>query len=284
MDWELYERQRATLMFIGVAFLSFFLLAFQRSSAVQHIKSFFVRCTLPTQRMFTQITTPTPIEKPVVAPAPVSDEDTAIPSPTGGEVDPHAEHVRAIKVLKEQNTRLSNLLELKRSRWPRLVAAHVVGRDPQHWFQEALLDKGAEEQVQIDDPVIAFNGNREALVGRIVETGAHTSRVMLIHDSLSSVAATVEGATSEDGVVEGSNSHDLYLRFLSRDSHVKNGDPVLTSGLGGTFPEGIPIGLIEDVGLDARQLFLQARLRPAMLSTPLRLVGVLTKREAHLEP
>jgi len=49
--------------------------------------------------------------------------------------------------------------------------------------------------------------------------------------------------------------------------------------LGGMFPEGVPIGWVEEIGLDPRQLFLQARLRPAMLSAPLRLVGVLVKKE-----
>jgi hypothetical protein len=275
MDWELYERQRATLFFIGVAFLCFLLLAFQRSSAVQHVKAFFVGCTFPTQRLFSELTSSVPTEKPPVSPPPAED----VLTPSGGSVISHGEQSRALRVLAEENVRLSELLDLKRQHWPHLVSAHVVNRDPQRWFQEVLLDKGQEDGLSVDDPVIAWSGNREALVGRIVESGAHTSRVMLIHDSLSSVAATVEGSNGEDGIVEGSNSHDLYLRYLTRDSHVKIGDLVVTSGLGGTFPEGIPIGWVREMGLDTRQLFLQARLSPAIISHPLRLVGVLVKHE-----
>jgi cell shape-determining protein MreC len=48
--------------------------------------------------------------------------------------------------------------------------------------------------------------------------------------------------------------------------------------LGGIFPEGIPIGWVEDIALDARQLFLQARLRPAILSGPLRVVAALARK------
>src|SRR5262245_6080496 len=102
MDWELYERQRANLVFIGVAFLSFLLLAFQRSSGVQHRKALFVTCILPTQRMFTQMTsvaTP-PVEK-TTAPVTPAAPDELLP-PTGS-VDLHAEHFRALQVLKEQN-------------------------------------------------------------------------------------------------------------------------------------------------------------------------------------
>ncbi|OGR89410.1 MAG: rod shape-determining protein MreC [Elusimicrobia bacterium RIFCSPLOWO2_01_FULL_59_12] len=279
MHWELYERQRATLVLIGVVFLSVLLLAFQRSAVVQHIKSFFVACTFPSQRLFSQLSapvTPSSPAAPAIPSAPVSEELGALPDAAA---DWRAEKFRALKVLADENARLNALLGLKRERWPRLVAARVVSRDPQRWFQEILLDKGQEDGLQVDDPVIAPVGNYEALVGRIVEAGARTSRVMLVHDSLSAVAATVSGASADDGVVEGSNSQDLYLRYLSRESQVKIGDSVATSGLGRQFPAGVPIGWVRDIQLDDRQLFLQARLNPALAASPLRIVGVLVRRD-----
>ena len=111
-------------------------------------------------------------------------------------MDIHAEQSRALKVLAEENQRLTQLLDLKRERWPRMLAAHVVNRDPQRWFQEVLLDKGQEEGVRVDNPVIVLAGNREALIGRIVEVGNHSSKVMLIQDSLSAIAATVSGVST----------------------------------------------------------------------------------------
>ncbi len=274
MDWEIYEQHRASLIFMGVACLSFLLLAFQQSSPVQHVKTLFVSCTFPTQRYLSQLTTVPAPEKVPMAPPPSNDLEEKLPP---GAMDVHAEYSRELKILIDENRRLTQLVELKRQRWPQMVVAHVVNRDPQRWFQEALLDKGLKDGIQVDDPVIMLAGNREALVGRIVEVGLHSSKVMLIQDSLSAVAATVSGASREEGVVEGSNSHDLYLKYLSRDSQMKIGDLVVTSGLGETFPEGIPIGWVEDMGLDPRQLFLQARLRPSIIAHPLRLVGILTK-------
>jgi rod shape-determining protein MreC len=294
MDWELYQRQRATLVFITVAFLSFLLLAFQRSSAVQNIKAFVVACTFPSQRLFSQLTSPSTVERAPSVPAPEAPALPDAPAVPAEPLDLHPEQSRALRVLSEENQRLSALLGLRRERWPQLVAARVVNRDPQRWFQEVLLDKGRDDGIQIDDPVIALMGSRQALVGRIVEAGANTSRVMLIYDSLSSVAATVssrpvapstttvEGRgipVLEDGVVEGSNSHDLYLKYLPRDSKVQIGDLVVTSGLGKMFPAGVPLGWIEEVELDPRQLFLQARLRSALVASPLRVVGILVKRE-----
>jgi cell shape-determining protein MreC len=281
MDWELYERQRATLMFIGVAFLCFLLLAFQRSAAVQHVKAFIVACTSPTQRVFTHFTRPAPAGEtspaaPLMSSGPV---ETAPVAEAPVDVDLHPENSRTLRVLADENARLRDILELKRSHWPKLVAAHVVNRDPQRWFQEILIDKGSGEGLKVDDPVVAMSGNREALVGRIAEAGAHTSRVMLVQDSLSAVAASVSGAAGEDGVVEGNNGHDLYLKYLNRESKARIGDLVVTSGLGKTFPEGIAIGYIREIDLDQRQLFLQARLTPATLGSPMRVVGVLLRSD-----
>src|SRR5439155_5705184 len=133
-----------------------------------------------------------------------------------------------------------------------------------------------DDGLEVDGPVLADVGGREALVGRIVEASAHVSKVMLLQDSLSAVAATVAGDRGEDGVVEGANGHELVLKFLDRASQVKIGDLVTTSGLGKAFPPGVAIGWVEDIEPDPRQLFLQARLRPASRSNRLRTVLVLS--------
>ncbi len=284
MNWELYERQRATLVYVGVVFISILLLAFQRTIAVQSIKAFFVSCTFPTQRLFARWGAPAVpghihTSFPDVSTGTLHGSSDTGTLPFSAEGESGNVKTRNVRMLVEENTRLTNLLNLKRERWPNLLAARVVNRDPQRWFQEILLDKGQEEGVKVDDPVIAVVDQREALVGRIVEAGAHTSRAMLIYDSLSAVAASIVERNPADGVAEGSNSHDIYLKYLSRDSQVKIGDSVVTSGLGHMFPPGIMIGWVQDIQLDERQLFLQARLSSALASIPLREVGILIRRE-----
>jgi len=274
MDWELYERYRATLVLIGVGFVSFLLLTFQRSSSVRHVKAALVWVTLPAERFLSRLGFSSPDPYGSTPPSIPSE----IPSHPVNLLGLQGEQNRALRVYQDENVRLRELLALKGQRWPSAVAADVIGRDPQRWFQDILLDKGREDGLAVDDAVIVWSGKQEALVGRIVETGPHVSKVMLIEDSLSAVAAKVEGASEEDGVVEGTNSNDLYLHYLSRSSHIRIGDSVLTSGLGETFPEGILIGWVEDLGVDSRQLFLEARLRPSMIMRSLRRVLVLVKK------
>ncbi len=272
MDWELYERYKSTLLLAGLLLVSSLFLAFQKSSSIQHVRAFLVRFTLPPQRFLslqsagnesTIVSTPSPVE-------------TSVPTsvPEAGEVV-LAEEGRKIQLLRDENKRLHDVLQLKQEKWPRAIVCHVAGRDPQRWFQDIVLDKGREEGLVVDAPVIAVVNGREALAGRIVDVSAHISKAMLLQDSLSAVAATVPGAKGEDGVVEGTNSHDLILKFLDRGSQVKVGDQVLTSGLGESFPPGVPIGWISVIEPDPRQLFLQAKLQPAAQSNQLRVVLVL---------
>ena len=204
-----------------------------------------------------------------------SQEETATPQEDGVSKSFVGEERRKVEVLKEENARLRDILELKKERWPKAIVARVAGRDPQRWFQEIVLDKGQEEGLEIDAPVLAVVEGREALVGRIVEASGHIAKVMLLQDSLSSVAATVTGVRGEDGVVEGTNTHELLLKYLDRGSEVKIGDMVVTSGLGKAFPPGVPMGWIESIEPDPRQLFLQAKLHPAVRSNQLRVVLVL---------
>jgi rod shape-determining protein MreC len=274
MDWELYERYRSSVLLVGLIVVSSLLLGFRRTSAVQSFRSFLVRFTLPPQRFLSQTKFAQGITE--------SHQVEAVPESVRTDVQLAdnaflAETRRKLQVLEQENAQLHRLLELRDDRWPQGIVAHVVGRDPQRWFQEIVLDKGREEGISPDAAVLAVSHDREALVGRIIEVSAHVSKVMLLQDSLCSVAATVVGVEGEDGVVEGTNSHDLWLKFLSRGSQVKIGQEVVTSGLGRAFPMGIPIGWIEEIEPDPRQLFLQARLRPAAASRHLGVVLVLSQ-------
>lgn len=270
MDWELYERYRATLILMGVVLISLFLLLFQNSTFVKTLGAVLVRLTLPVQRFL-------PHHMGFVDPDAVANEfPQASTAPSAlSDMAGAPEQQRMLLLLKEENDRLRDTLSLKHRQWPKAVAAHVVGRDPQRWFQEIVLDKGKEDGLSVDDPVVVVMGNDEGLVGRIAETSSHVSKAMLLQDPLSAVASTLVGSAEEDGVVEGSNSHELILRYLNRGSQVKIGDLVVTSGLGRMFPPRVPIGTVEDIGPDPRQLFLQAKLRPIVKSNQLRVVLVL---------
>lgn len=271
MDWEIYEKYRSTLLLAFLLLSSAIMLAFKQSAGVRALQSFLVRFALPPQHLIVR----SPVIPVPTAPGEVSPSREDAAMTPGAPLDAMAEFRRKVQTLTDENIKLRDVLRLKTLSWPKAVPAHVVGRDPQKWFQEIVLNKGTDDGLHVDDPVIAVDQGRQALIGRITEISAHFSKVMLLQDPLSSVAAEIRGLNGEDGLVEGGNSHELYLRYLGRSSQVKIGDEVVTSGLGLVFPPGIPIGMIQSVEPDPRQLFLQAVLHPAIKSSALRTVLVI---------
>lgn len=138
------------------------------------------------------------------------------------------------------------------------VAARVVTRDPSRWYTTFTVDRGSQDGLARDDPVVTADG----LVGRVLEVYPTTARVLLATDPRSAVGVLVQ-STRDAGVVEGNATERLRLRYLSRSSPLREGDVLVTSGLGGLFPRGIPVGVVRKVIRQAGALFQEAEVEPA---------------------
>jgi rod shape-determining protein MreC len=156
----------------------------------------------------------------------------------------------------QENARLRTLLGFKQQLPYRSLAARIVGRDPSQWFSTVLLDRGASEGVARDDPVITSDG----VVGHVVETAGSWARVLLLSDPRSAVSAVLD-RSREVGVVVGQGQTQLRITYLARESDVKAGDLVVTSGLGPIYPRGLPIGII--ISVTRGTMFQDAVVRPA---------------------
>jgi rod shape-determining protein MreC len=137
-------------------------------------------------------------------------------------------------------------------------AAQVIGRDPTDRAKILILNKGTKHGVAANMPVVTHRG----VVGRIVSAGWSSSKTLLITDVRSAVDGIVQ-ETRESLVAVGANSPALEVKYLSFNAKARNGDIVISSGLGGIFPKGLLIGALENVTPVSGSLFLSARLRPA---------------------
>ncbi len=152
------------------------------------------------------------------------------------------------KGLSDENEKLRRMLELseKETRID-MVAASVVAKDPTNWFSTFTINKGADDGIEVNQPIV--NSSRE-LVGQVSRVGGNWAEVITILDPQSSVGALIK-RSKEIGIIEG-NSALRYegkcrLGYIARDTDVKQGDFVETSGLGGIFPKGLVIGVITEV-------------------------------------
>jgi rod shape-determining protein MreC len=160
-----------------------------------------------------------------------------------------------------ENIRLRQLLGWKQIRPWKMKAAKVVLRDPSNWWRTVQIDKGSIDGVSNNLPVMTIDG----LVGRVSSVGPATSTITLIGDHNCKVAAQVV-ETRDTGVIGATDPLDnslVALGFLSKNAKLVPGQTVMTSGLGGIFPPGIPIGRIADSHSVEYGLYTEARVKLA---------------------
>ena len=160
---------------------------------------------------------------------------------------------------ESENSRLKKLLDIRaRHEFPSVVA-QVVGEDAVGWYRTLFINRGSEDGVRPDMPVTVAEG----VVGRVVNSSSDMSRILLLTDPNHSVDCRV-ARTRDRGILSGSLEIGCILRYINLKSGIKAGDEVVTSGLDGIFPRGLPIGKVETVDKGSQGLFLEARIAPAV--------------------
>ena len=141
--------------------------------------------------------------------------------------------------LAADNERLRGLLKAVPENSISYVTARVIGNSGGAYVRTVLVNAGTEDGVARGQAAITGEG----LVGRLTEVGTRASRVLLITDLNSRIPVTVE-ASHANAVLAGDNSERPRLMYLPAGQSVKIGDRVVTSGDGGVFPPGLPVGVI----------------------------------------
>ncbi|MSM41322.1 MAG: rod shape-determining protein MreC [Geobacter sp.] len=190
------------------------------------------------------------------------------------------EHLRTLnsRLVGEQeallaNERLKKLLELKEQMPVPSLAASVIGEDGAPWFKTLVIDRGGKDGLQEGMPVVTSAG----VVGQVVKVAANSSRVLLLTDHASAIAAVVQRSRAR-GVLRGTGSRRLSLEFAIREDDVKVGDQLVTSGIGGVFPKGLPLGEITMVKKGEYGIFQTIEVRPMVSISRIEEVLVLLKQ------
>lgn len=159
----------------------------------------------------------------------------------------------------QSNQRLERLLEMKKNLKPATVAASVVGEDSTSWFRTLVINRGSSSLVRDGMAVIAADG----VVGQTIKVAGEAARVLLLTDHSSGISATIQRSRAR-GVVKGKGEMLCSLEFATREEDVKVGDLVITSGIGGVFPRGVPIGEVTMVKRGEYGIFQTVSIRPSV--------------------
>jgi rod shape-determining protein MreC len=151
--------------------------------------------------------------------------------------------------LENKNQQLEELLgyvnQINNNASPQqAIAAPVIGRSADQWWQQITLGRGTQAGIQVGDIVTAPGG----LVGRVTSVSFHTSRVLLISDPTSQLGVTISRSRFM-GFLRGQSANYAVMQFFDKVPDVRPGDAIATSPYSQIFPAGIPVGVVESIDL-----------------------------------
>lgn len=184
---------------------------------------------------------------------------------------------QGLRDVEHEVNRLRHALQYKERSVFKLVPAEIIARDSSTWWHTVTINRGKEDKIEGDMPVVTDEG----LIGKTTTVSENISVVLLVSDENCKVAAKVEG-TREQGIISGERvtggrTPFLNLNFLSKQADLKAGQKVYTSGVGGVFPSGLLVGVVNEYKV--RALDGQAQVAPAVDLSHLEDVFVVTGRK-----
>jgi rod shape-determining protein MreC len=156
-----------------------------------------------------------------------------------------------------ENERLRRLLEFRETMLGQLLTARVIGRDATGRPRTLVIDRGEAHGITKGAAVLAPEG----VVGQVFLASAHAARILLVNDQNSGVDALVQ-RTRARGIVQGTEDGRCVLKYAKRTEDVQVGDAIITSGLDGIFPKGLPVGVVTAVDKAGQGLFQSPEVAP----------------------
>ncbi len=157
--------------------------------------------------------------------------------------------LQGVEEVSLQNKRLRKLLDFVDDLDKPALPAQVIGEDISNWARTIVIDKGLRSGLRHGMPVVAAEG----VVGRVIKVAQNSARVLLVTDASSAIAA-LNQRTRTRGVARGLGD-DLSIEYTLNQADIDVGDLMVTSGMGGVFPKGLPLGRVLAVEKDQFGLF-----------------------------
>ena len=183
--------------------------------------------------------------------------------------------------LREEYNEITSLLGLKQMSHLSLISSRVIGHDSSHWWRTVTIDKGTNNGIAVESPVL----NDQGLIGKTHLVDKAASMVLLLTDEQCQVSARIEG-TNEKGLIQGIRGTPSGRQLLKLSTYSKRkvelGSRVFTSGAGGLFPPGILIGEVKNFRLLKNQGYGEATVEPAVDFSKLNFVFVMERERGVL--
>ena len=160
--------------------------------------------------------------------------------------------------LELENKRMRNLLSASHIFNERLQLAEITAIDSDPYTQHVIINKGSRDGVYVGQSVLDSDG----VMGQVIEVSLFTARVLLIADANHAIPVQIN-RNGVRGIAAGNGSTSyLELHWIPSTSDIVIGDVIVTSGLGGRFPQGYPVGTVESIEAIAGEAFPFIKITP----------------------
>lgn len=181
--------------------------------------------------------------------------------------------------VKLENDRLKLQLDFKLSSEFIFKTAEIIAHEPGNIFNSIVINRGTSQGVENNMPVIAYQYGYQGLVGKIIEAGPYTSKILPIFDNTCYVAARLMESRYE-GLINGSGNRNgsLLMNYVTKNAFksLKEGDLVVTSGMQSIYPPGLYIGRIREIDNPEWQTSLVLGIEPVIDFSRIEYVLILT--------
>ena len=189
---------------------------------------------------------------------------------------------RDIVDIKRENERLSSLLGYTKELSYSHVPAQIIAKDPSAYFLSFTIDKGTKDGIRADMPVIAYQNGFQGIVGKVMESGPATSRVLPVISANCYIATRLQSSMYE-GLVQGGGgiSVPMVMRYVVKTAKedIQFGDLIETSGMDSIYPSGIFIGRVRSIGSKDWEPDLELSIEPIIDFSRLQYVIVLQDKD-----
>jgi rod shape-determining protein MreC len=180
--------------------------------------------------------------------------------------------VSGMQEARNENERLRRLLNYAEAETGPLVAARVVGINPDPNHLTVRIDRGEADGVARNMPVVTADG----VVGQVLRATSGSADVLLLADPNSRLGVRVQRTRARAGAAGTGDERLLRLDYLARTEELEEGDPVVTSGTDGVYPPGLMVGHVTQVQRQGAGMFLGAFVLPTVNFSRLEEVLVLS--------
>ncbi len=154
---------------------------------------------------------------------------------------------------------LEKLLEFKKKQVFNPLVARVVGKEPAYWYQTIVVDRGKSDDILEGMIALTVGG----VVGQVIHTGENYCKILLANAPSSAIDVMIQKNRIR-GILKGAGEKGYVLHYVQKNVDVSVGDHIVTAGIGGVFPAGIPLGIVSVVHKKRRGMFQEIEVRPGV--------------------